>query len=416
MKKALALFVVLSAFALVAFAQNCQFPYTQVDMGNLDMCNYPTLTNNPGHGLSGVAWLGPTVTGEAAPRSTSLRECCAGRNNPQTDLDPGNDGVAFFGAPWTPCSMVSVLVQVTGGPNYSRYVQCGGHLYLSAWKDGNLDGDFDDVLCDGQAPEWIIQDALVTPGVHMFTFRDPGDFDHGIYNGMLRFRLCSQPVGQYGYGLVDSRCPGLAHGTFGLDFLGEVEDYIICDLQLGVNLINFDALAGNGTVNLNWATAAETQNDHFEIMRNGVAIAQIPGTNGSSHHSYSYTDNSATNGVDYVYTLVAVDVNGTRDELRTVTASPTAGNSVVNEYSLNQNYPNPFNPTTTISFDLASSGFVTLKVYNMVGQEVASLVKGNLSQGSHNVSFDATNLPSGLYIYRMEAGSFSATKKMLLMK
>ncbi|HEY3293869.1 MAG TPA: T9SS type A sorting domain-containing protein [bacterium] len=416
MNKVLALFVALTVIALAAFAQ-CSFPYTQVDMGNLDACNYPTLTNNPGHGLSGIAWLGPQVTGEAGPRSTSLRECCAGRDNIGAQLDPGNDGVAFFGAPWTPCSMVSVLVQVTGGPNYAEYAQCGGHLYLSAWKDGNLDGDFDDVLCDGQAPEWMIEDAPVTPGVHFFTFRDPGDFDHGIYNGILRFRLTSQPVGAYGYGLADASCPNLTHGTFGLDFLGEVEDYIICDLQLSVELANFDVRSGNGTVDLNWATAAEIQNDHFEVMRDGVAIARIASKgNGPTERQYSYTDNTVSNGTVYSYTLVGVDVNGGRNELRTVSATPEAGQGAVTDYVLSQNFPNPFNPTTSISFDVKEAGFVSMKVYNMVGQEVATLAHGTMAQGRHTVSFDATNLPSGLYIYRMEAANFSATKKMLLMK
>lgn len=418
MKNALTLLVAVACMALAAMAQpNCPFPYTQVDMGNLDMCNFPTLVNNPGHGLSGVAWLGPTVTGDAAPHTMSLRECCNGRNNLQDDLDGGNDGVAFFGAPWTPCTMVSVLVQVTAGPNYNAYVNCDGHLYLSAWKDGNLDGDFDDVLCDGQAPEWIIQDALVTPGLFVFTFRDPGDFDHGIYNGILRFRLCSQPVGPFGYGLTDPQCPNLTHGTFGLDFLGEVEDYIICDLQLSVNLASFDALAGSNSVNLSWSTAAEVQNDHFEIVRDGVAIAQIPTQgNGPTGHSYSYTDADVTNGRTYSYTLVAVDVNGGHSDLRTVSAIPTAGAGAVTDCALSQNYPNPFNPTTSISFDLKETGFASLKVYNMAGQEVATLAHGTMAQGRHTVSFDAKNLPSGLYVYRMDAGSFTATKKMLLMK
>jgi hypothetical protein len=113
---------------------------------------------------------------------------------------------------------------------------------------------------------------------------------------------------------------------------------------------------------------------------------------------------------------VAVDVNGGRRDLRTASVTPAAGMGAVTEYALSQNYPNPFNPTTSISFDVKETGLVTLKVYNMVGQEVATLVHGNLAQGRHNVTFDAANLPSGLYIYRMEAPGFEATKKMLLMK
>lgn len=87
-----------------------------------------------------------------------------------------------------------------------------------------------------------------------------------------------------------------------------------------------------------------------------------------------------------------------------------------NEFKLSQNYPNPFNPSTNISFNLPSSGEVSLKVYNLLGQEVASLVNGRMNSGSHTVSFDASRLASGMYIYRLQAGSFMQTKKMMLIK
>jgi hypothetical protein len=84
--------------------------------------------------------------------------------------------------------------------------------------------------------------------------------------------------------------------------------------------------------------------------------------------------------------------------------------------ALHQNYPNPFNPSTQITFDLPSSGSVTLKVYNMVGQEIATLVNGNRPAGSHSVPFEASHLSSGVYIYRLQVGSTVLTKKMVLLK
>ncbi len=87
-----------------------------------------------------------------------------------------------------------------------------------------------------------------------------------------------------------------------------------------------------------------------------------------------------------------------------------------NEFKLSQNYPNPFNPSTNISFNLPASGDVSLKVYNLLGQEVAALVNGRLNSGSHTVSFDASRLASGMYIYRLQAGSHLQTKKMMLIK
>lgn len=85
-------------------------------------------------------------------------------------------------------------------------------------------------------------------------------------------------------------------------------------------------------------------------------------------------------------------------------------------YSLSQNYPNPFNPTTVISYQLPVSSDVTLKVYDILGREVATLINGKQNAGYRNVAFNAGNLPSGVYFYRLEAGTYSATKKLLLLK
>jgi hypothetical protein len=88
----------------------------------------------------------------------------------------------------------------------------------------------------------------------------------------------------------------------------------------------------------------------------------------------------------------------------------------IKEFVLGDNYPNPFNPTTTISFTIANDGFVTLKVYDIMGCEVASLLEGYRLQGDHRVTFDAGDLPSGVYIYRLESADHVVTKKMVLTK
>ncbi|MFZ5432218.1 MAG: right-handed parallel beta-helix repeat-containing protein [Calditrichota bacterium] len=88
--------------------------------------------------------------------------------------------------------------------------------------------------------------------------------------------------------------------------------------------------------------------------------------------------------------------------------------SLPQKYALYQNYPNPFNPTTTIRFDLKDAGFVSIKVFNLLGQNVASLINNTLAAGQHQVSFDGANLSSGVYIYRLEVNGFVANRKMLL--
>jgi len=83
---------------------------------------------------------------------------------------------------------------------------------------------------------------------------------------------------------------------------------------------------------------------------------------------------------------------------------------------LSQNYPNPFNPTTNIEFTVPTSGMVRLEIANVLGQQIASLVDQTMSAGRYIVQFNATNLPSGLYFYRLTAGTTVITRKMMLMK
>jgi hypothetical protein len=86
------------------------------------------------------------------------------------------------------------------------------------------------------------------------------------------------------------------------------------------------------------------------------------------------------------------------------------------EFALEQNYPNPFNPTTTITFHLPSSSLVTLKVFNTAGQEIASLVDRQLPAGDHRTEWNASGVPSGIYFYRIQAGAYSETKKLVVMR
>ncbi len=117
---------------------------------------------------------------------------------------------------------------------------------------------------------------------------------------------------------------------------------------------------------------------------------------------YSY---DGPNSVDYV----------TFKYSQTVGINQISG-SVVNGYELKQNYPNPFNPVTNLEFGISELGFVSLKIYNELGREISTLVSTRLNPGTYKYSFDASNLTSGIYFYKLESKSYSATKKMLLLK
>ena len=99
-----------------------------------------------------------------------------------------------------------------------------------------------------------------------------------------------------------------------------------------------------------------------------------------------------------------------------IAVSYSGGAPLPGEFSLAQNYPNPFNPKTRIEFSLPADAKVVIKVFNILGEEVASLVDRALEAGYQSVDWDAANMPSGIYLYRITAGSFSASRKMLLLK
>ncbi len=188
-----------------------------------------------------------------------------------------------------------------------------------------------------------------------------------------------------------------------------------------VELTSFNANVNAGNVVLNWTTATETNNKGFEVQKNSgngfQTIAFVNGNGTSTRsHAYTYSDNKVSEG-QYTYRLKQVDFDGTSDYSNSVEVSV----ETPKVYSLTQNYPNPFNPTTQINFSLATDSKVTLKVFDILGREVTTLLNGNITAGAHNVTFDASKLNSGVYLYKIEANgvdgsSFTSVKKMILTK
>lgn len=126
---------------------------------------------------------------------------------------------------------------------------------------------------------------------------------------------------------------------------------------------------------------------------------------------FSYA--SATN-LDYV--TMGFNQNDGDNNLINLTNQKSGSNSIPDAFYLSQNYPNPFNPVTRIQYGIPENSFVTLSVYNMLGQEVAKLVNDYNEAGIHNVTFDGTNLSSGIYLYRINTSDYTEIKKMILTK
>ncbi len=191
---------------------------------------------------------------------------------------------------------------------------------------------------------------------------------------------------------------------------------------LPVELVAFTATANRMNTNLHWSTATEVNNYGFEIERRQTSdwakVGFVTGAGTSnSPRDYSYSDNNLPAG-RYTYRLKQVDNNGAFSYHGSTEVEIGLAPQV---FALSQNYPNPFNPSTQIQYSLANAAQVSLKVYNVLGVEVASLVNSRQEAGSYTVPFSAiggntSTLASGVYIYRLEAGSFVSTKKLVLMK
>ena len=185
-----------------------------------------------------------------------------------------------------------------------------------------------------------------------------------------------------------------------------------------VELVSFNASANGSVVNLSWATATELNNNGFSIERktsssNWQTIGFVKGSGTTTvMNNYNFADRNILSQTIYSYRLKQIDFDGMFSYSKVVQVST----NLISTFELKQNYPNPFNPETQISFSIAKDGFVSLIVYNLLGQEVKTLVSRNLGAGSHSIIFDASTLHSGIYIYKLTSAGSTLTKKMMLVK
>lgn len=196
---------------------------------------------------------------------------------------------------------------------------------------------------------------------------------------------------------------------------------------LPVELVYFQGYFADGKVILFWGTATEVNNYGFNVERklpqtDWTNVGFVFGSgNSNSPKSYFYEDSTDLQQAIYHYRLKQIDNDGVFKHSDSIEISTIT--KIENEqqplpgFSLEQNFPNPFNPKTVISWQLPVGSYVTLKVYDILGKEVATLVNGEQSPGRYSIKFDAANsLPSGVYFYQLRAGKFVETKKFILTK
>ncbi len=190
------------------------------------------------------------------------------------------------------------------------------------------------------------------------------------------------------------------------------------NIGLPVELIEFGYRKANVGIELFWKTASELNNEGFQIERKREAeawqtIGFVRGKGTTTEtQSYSFVDERASGKL--FYRLKQIDFNGAFQYSNVIEANLTAPE----KFELAQNYPNPFNPTTIIAYQLPMASDVKLEVFDVLGRKVATLVNAKQEAGSYVANFNASayNLTSGVYFYRLQAGNFTETKKMMLVK
>ena len=205
-------------------------------------------------------------------------------------------------------------------------------------------------------------------------------------------------------------------------------DFTVCskpvyiDNPMPVELTGFSSMIFLNDVTLIWSTSSELNNSGFEIERSNVKVQPsnewnkigFVSGNGTSTdiHNYEFTEKNLNSG-KYKYRLKQIDFNGNFDYFE---LAEEVNIGIPDKYSLSQNYPNPFNPVTNLEFGISNLGFVTLKIYDVIGRELVTLVNETKEPGYYTIRFDGSNLSSGVYFYRMTAGDYVAVKKFVVLK
>ena len=349
------------------------------------------------------------------------------------------------------CGGAGILSFALGdGTNWFEVTSSSGALKLNTWQHvaGVFDGSNATLYIDGAASGTVNASGrsiattnknLYIGGSNEFYRFFTGNIDEvriwniartsGQINSAMHTDLTGDNTGLAAYYRMSDGSGTSLTDNSGKGNTGTLQSgvtWTVVPATLPVELVSFTAEVAEKSVELKWRTATEVNNYGFEVERCAVNDRHLEGDghlawtkigfvegNGTTNapKSYSFTDKSASGKTSY--RLKQIDRDGKFEYSQTVEVTVA---SAPKEFALEQNYPNPFNPTTIISYQIPVSNHVSLKVFDMLGKEVATLVNETKETGSYSAKVDGTKLSSGIYFYKLQSGNLIAVKKLTIMK
>jgi hypothetical protein len=298
-----------------------------------------------------------------------------------------------------------------------------GESYFIAVGDFNLVSSSGEnaysILTDNGTSNYLIDPGAFTSSYNTFSTKNTFDKRYDfIFNstsvtssGLVDYNSGSfEVIGNSGgstsspYTVASDHLPVYAEYTF--------------NSAVPVELISFTGVLNGERIDLNWRTETEVNNYGFEIERSKDktdwrTIGFVEGNgNSNSPKRYNFTDSDISKSGSYFYRLKQIDSDGTFEYSEVIDVEV----NIPVSFMLSQNYPNPFNPETKIDYTMPQKQQVNLRIYSALGEMVKELVNEQQEAGSYSVTFDASNLPSGAYIYRLQTSEFVKNMKMLLIK
>ncbi len=320
-----------------------------------------------------------------------------------------------------------------GGYGVHKLVLDNSKLYICGWFDSLL-GQYRKDIAIMDLSTGTLDNTIIQLGGNSFNFvydvfiNGPiaylgGNFEY--INGIAR--LGTAAIDKFTGNLISSWNPSISGGKieqigqklYIIDIYGSKIMEISEAMPLPVTLSEFKVTQNNNEINVLWSTASEINNYGFAIERKNLDEKQWHKLNfiqghgtSSTTHNYVYKDKTVQKGEVYSYRLKQIDTDGKVSYSKELQIKVGVPETAV----LLQNYPNPFNPTTEIQYYVPTKDFVTIKVFNILGEEIFTVVNKEVESGYHSITFNAVNISSGVYFYKMQTKNYTEVKKMTIIK